>query len=78
MPRQVTVRPQAEHEALQQARLYQQTEAFHFPLSVVLTARPGSECLTERTQNPAELLRPASQVRPTKAFPGNNSSMLTG
>ena len=28
MPRQVTVRPQAEHEALQQARLYQQTEAF--------------------------------------------------
>ena len=26
MPRQVTVRPQAEHEALQQARLYQQTE----------------------------------------------------
>jgi len=28
MPRQVTVRPQAEHDALQQARLYQQTEAF--------------------------------------------------
>ena len=28
MPRQVTVRPQAEHEALQQARLYQQTVAF--------------------------------------------------
>jgi transposase len=28
MPRQVTVRPQAEHTALQQARLYQQTEAF--------------------------------------------------
>lgn len=28
MPRQVTVRPQAEHEALQQARLYQQSEAF--------------------------------------------------
>jgi transposase len=28
MPRQVTVRPQAEHEALQQARLAQQTEAF--------------------------------------------------
>lgn len=28
MPRQVTVRPQAEHEALQQARLSQQTEAF--------------------------------------------------
>jgi transposase len=28
MPRQVTVRPQAEHEALQQARRYQQTEAF--------------------------------------------------
>jgi len=28
MPRQVTVRPQAEHEALQQARQYQQTEAF--------------------------------------------------
>ncbi len=28
MPRQVTVRPQAEHEALQQARHYQQTEAF--------------------------------------------------
>jgi transposase len=28
MPRQVTVRPQAEHEALQQARLYQQTQAF--------------------------------------------------
>ncbi len=28
MPRQVTVRPQAEHETLQQARLYQQTEAF--------------------------------------------------
>jgi len=28
MPRQVTLRPQAEHEALQQARLYQQTEAF--------------------------------------------------
>jgi len=28
MPRQVTVRPQVEHEALQQARLYQQTEAF--------------------------------------------------
>jgi transposase len=29
MPRQVTVRPQAEHEALQQARCYQQTEEFH-------------------------------------------------
>jgi transposase len=28
MPRQVTVRRQAEHEALQQARRYQQTEAF--------------------------------------------------
>ena len=28
MPRQVTVRPQAEHEALQHARLYQQSEAF--------------------------------------------------
>ena len=28
MPRQVTVRPQAEHEALQQARLSQQTQAF--------------------------------------------------
>jgi transposase len=28
MPRQVTVRPQAEHEALQQARQNQQTEAF--------------------------------------------------
>ncbi len=28
MPRQVTVRPQAEHEALQQARQYQQTQAF--------------------------------------------------
>lgn len=28
MPRQVTVRPQAEHEALQQARQFQQTEAF--------------------------------------------------
>jgi transposase len=28
MPRQVTLRPQAEHEALQQARLFQQTEAF--------------------------------------------------
>ncbi len=28
MPRQVTVRPQAEHEALQQARQHQQTEAF--------------------------------------------------
>lgn len=28
MPRQVTVRPQAAHEALQQARLYQQAEAF--------------------------------------------------
>lgn len=28
MPRQVTVRPQAEHEALQQARLYQQTQEF--------------------------------------------------
>jgi transposase len=28
MPRQLTVRLQAEHEALQQARLYQQTEAF--------------------------------------------------
>jgi transposase len=28
MPRQVTVRPQAEYDALQQARLYQQTEAF--------------------------------------------------
>ena len=28
MPRQLTVRPQAEHEALQQARRYQQTEAF--------------------------------------------------
>jgi transposase len=27
MPRQVTVRPQAEHEALQHARLYQQSEA---------------------------------------------------
>lgn len=30
MPRQVTVRPQAEHNALQQARLYQQTEAFRY------------------------------------------------
>ncbi len=28
MPRQVTVRPQAAHEALQQARQFQQTEAF--------------------------------------------------
>jgi transposase len=28
MPRQVTVRPQVEHEALQQARHFQQTEAF--------------------------------------------------
>jgi transposase len=28
LPRQVTVHPQAQHEALQQARLYQQTEAF--------------------------------------------------
>lgn len=28
MSRQVTVRPQSEHEALQQARRYQQTEAF--------------------------------------------------
>lgn len=28
MPRQVTVRPQAEHEALQQARRYQQTQEF--------------------------------------------------
>jgi len=28
MPRQVTVHPQAEHEALQHARLYQQSEAF--------------------------------------------------